>query len=86
MLKVVTAAAAAGAAVFSLASANESEAFCVEFASGNGWDTEPCACVGEVMESDAGVKAEILGFSTAEDVEGMSESTKEAISACFPQE
>ena len=66
-------------------SANETEAFCVEFAGGNGWDTEPCSCVGEVAEGDASVKEEILALSSAEDVDLMSDATKEALSVCFPE-
>lgn len=85
MLRMMTSAIAAGAALLAVANASESEAFCIDFATGNGWDTTPCACVGEVMESDAAVKAEIFGFSTAEDVEAMTDATKQAIAACFPE-
>ena len=85
MKNLMIAAVIAAPMAFGAASANETEAFCVEFAGGNGWDTEPCSCVGEVAEGDASVKEEILALSSAEDVDLMSDATKEALSVCFPE-
>ncbi len=85
MKKLFCAAGIAAAAVFAPAMANETEAFCVEFASANGWDTEPCACVGEVAEANPDVKAVILALKTPEDVEAMDQSVKDEIAACFPE-
>jgi hypothetical protein len=85
MHKLLYAAAFAVAAISASAYANETEDFCVEFAGGNGWDTSPCSCVGEVAEGDSSVKEEILALSSAEDVDYLSDSTKEALSVCFPE-
>lgn len=68
------------------ANANETEDFCVAFATENGWDTEPCACIGEAADSNPDAKAEILSFTSPEDAEAMSQSTKETIAHCFPNE
>ncbi len=65
--------------------ANDVEAFCVDFAGGNGWDTEPCSCVGDVASSDQSVADAVLSLESAEDVDLMDDSVKEALSVCFPE-
>lgn len=85
-MKRLIAAALAASFASAPAFANETEDFCVAFAGGNGWDTEPCSCVGEVGEANADVKAEILALVAPEDTEAMSDATKQALSVCFPDQ
>jgi hypothetical protein len=72
-------------AVLAPALANDVEAFCVGFAEGNGWDTEPCSCVGDVASGDQSVADAVLALETAEDVDLMDDAVKEALSVCFPE-
>lgn len=85
-MKFVAAAALAASFAAAPAFANETEDFCVAFASGNGWDTSPCSCVGEVGEANADVKAEVLALVSPEDTDAMSDATKQALSVCFPDQ
>ena len=84
MNKLIISTILAAGLTTSVAIANETEAFCVEFAGGNGWDTEPCGCVGEVGEADPAVKEALLALSAPEDVDALDDSVKEALSVCFP--
>ena len=86
MKKLFCAAGAAVCVAFAPASANETEAFCVDFASSNGWDTSPCSCVGDVADANPDVKATVLALTSPEDVEAMDQSVKDKLSVCFPQE
>ncbi len=85
MRKMILVAALFGAATILPAAANETEDFCVDFASGNGWDTEPCACVGDVGEANSDVKDVILALSSPEDVDAMDQSVKDELAHCFPE-
>ena len=73
-------------AIATPALANDVEAFCVEFAGGQGWDTEPCSCVGDVASGDDAVAEAVLALETPEDVDAMDDSVKESLSVCFPEE
>jgi len=86
MEKMIAAGALALGVMVSPASANDVEAFCVDFAGGNGWDTEPCSCVGDVAAGDQSVADAVLALETPEDVDVMDDGVKEALSVCFPEE
>jgi hypothetical protein len=83
MNKIILSALVAGAAIAAPAFANETEDFCTAFAGEHGLGTEPCACVGEVGEANADVKADILALTSPDETEGWDQSTKEALAECF---
>ena len=85
MKKTILAGVFAVSTALAPAFANDVESFCVDFAGGNGWDTEPCSCVGDVAAGDQSVADAILALESAEDVDGMDDSVKEALSVCFPE-
>lgn len=85
MKKLVIALAAAGTtAGLSLAPAlaNDLEAHCTDYVTGSGGDPSGCACLAET--ADSGATQELLAVESEADVEGLSDSAKEAIAACFP--
>lgn len=85
MKKLVIALAAAGtAAGFSLspALANDLEDHCTDYVTQGGGDPSGCACLAETADSSA--TKELLAVTSEADIEGLSDSAKEAIAACFP--
>ena len=82
MKKILIAGVIAGFA-FSPAIAGELEDYCTAYVTGNGGDPSGCSCLEEASDGD--MTAEILGVESDEDIQALSEASKEAIAACFPE-
>ncbi len=85
MNKIILPALGASAFFVAPAMANETEAFCVDFATEHELGTEPCPCIGEVGEADPDVKAAILALTHPDETDSWDDATKEALSVCFPE-
>jgi hypothetical protein len=81
MKKLIAALAASGFAL-APAFASDLEAHCEAYAAENGTDGAGCACLAETADADA--TAELLAVAGPEDLETLSDGSKEAIAACFP--
>ena len=81
MKKLVTAIITAGFAI-SPALASELEEYCVAYTSENGGDPSGCSCLAE--SSDDSMAEELMAVQSEEDIEALSEASKAAISACWP--
>lgn len=77
----------AGAAAAFLAApalANETKTQCEDYVASNGGDASGCACLGEKAAADSALAEALSRITSPADLEAASESTKEAIRACFP--
>ncbi|MEO1136879.1 MAG: hypothetical protein AAFW68_09770 [Pseudomonadota bacterium] len=86
MKKIGMALASVGTAAglsFAPALANDLEAHCTDYVTENGGDPSGCACLAETADSSA--TQELLAVASQADIEGLSDSAKEAIAACFPE-
>ena len=86
MKRVILIAALGVAAIAAPAVANETEDFCVAFATDHEIGTEPCSCIGEVGEANPDLKEAILALTSPDEVEGWDDALKEKIGVCFPQD
>lgn len=81
MKKLIAALAVSGFAL-SPALASELQGHCEAYTTENGGDPSGCACLAEKADADA--TAELLAVAGPEDLEALSDASKEAIAACFP--
>ena len=81
MKKLAIAALAAGLFI-SPAMADDLESYCVSYAEANSGDDSGCACLAD--RADASMTEELLGVESDADIEGLSDASKEAIAACWP--
>ena len=81
MKKLIIAFAAAGA-LTAPAFAGDLETYCEGYMADTGGDASGCACLAETADADA--TAELMEVASEADVEGLSDSAKEAIAACWP--
>ncbi len=81
MKKYLIAAAAAGL-LASPALAGDLEEFCVGYTTENEIDPSGCSCLAET--ADGSVAEEIMAVASQEDVDNLSDASREAIGACWP--
>lgn len=81
-MKTLTIAAFAAGLLASPAFANELEDYCTAYVTENGGDVSGCTCLAE--EADDAMTQELLAVQSDEDVENLSDASKEAIADCFP--
>ncbi|MHA7871990.1 MAG: hypothetical protein ACX939_06560 [Hyphococcus sp.] len=81
MKKYLIALASAGFAI-APAFAGDLESYCVEYTSDNGGDPSGCSCLADA--ADASMAEELMAVSSEADIEGLSDASKEAIAACWP--
>lgn len=84
MIKTLSAAVLAAAALAFPASANDTADSCRAYIAEHGGDASGCDCLGEAADSNADLKAAIAAIEDPEDLEAADQSTKEVIAACFP--
>jgi hypothetical protein len=65
--------------------ANDTADACRSYVAENGGDASGCDCLGEAASKDPALAKEISGVKTPADLEVLSDTTKQAIAACFPQ-
>ncbi len=77
---------AAAGLVFSLFSgpalAEDLESYCVAYTTEAGGDSSGCSCLAE--SADADMTAELMTVASEADIEGLSDASKEALDACWP--
>lgn len=81
MKKQIVAAIAASFAI-SPAFAGDLEGYCVEYTTGNGGDPSGCSCLAEA--ADDSMTEELMAVASEADMESLSDASKEAIAACWP--
>lgn len=81
MKKLMIAALAAGF-VAAPAMASELEDFCVAYTTENDGDPSGCSCLAET--ADASMTEELMAVASQEDVDNLSDASKEAIASCWP--
>ena len=81
MNKLITAALAA-AFIAAPALASDLEDYCVAYTQANNGDPSGCTCLAESADDD--MTAELLAVASPEDVEGLSQASKDAIASCWP--
>lgn len=64
------------------AGANGLEEYCVAYTTENGGDPSGCSCLAEA--SDDAMAEEMMAVESEADFELLSDASKEAIQACFP--
>ncbi len=82
MKKLIIAAAAAGLMV-APSLAGDLEEYCVSYTTENGGDPSGCSCLAD--SADDAMSEELMGVQSEADVEGLSDASKEAIAACWPE-
>lgn len=65
------------------AAASELEEHCVAYTTETAGDPSGCSCLAEA--SDEAMAEELMAVASEEDVEALSEASKEAIAACWPE-
>lgn len=85
MNRLILPAIAAGAALAGVALANETEEFCISFATVHDLGTEECGCVGEVGEANPDVKAALLALNHPDELQNWDPALQEKLAVCFPQ-
>jgi len=81
MKKQIVAVIAASFAI-SPAFAGDLEGYCVEYTTSNGGDPSGCSCLAEA--ADASMTDELMAVASEADMENLSDASKEAIAACWP--
>lgn len=81
MKKLIIAALVAGFAA-SPVYASELEDHCVAVTEESGGDSSGCSCLADA--ADASMTEELMAVATQDDIDGLSDSAKEAIGTCFP--
>lgn len=62
--------------------ASDLEAYCVEYTEANSGDSSGCACLAD--KADDTMADELMAISSDADLEALSDASKEAIAACWP--
>jgi hypothetical protein len=81
MKKFIITALAAGLAV-SPALAGDLEEYCVAYTTENAGDPSGCSCLSD--SADDTMAAELMAVESEADIEALSDASKEAIAACWP--
>ncbi len=81
MKKQMIALVAAGFAI-SPAFAGDLEQYCIDYSTDNGGDPSGCSCLADT--ADASMTEELMAVSSEADIEALSDASKEAIAACWP--
>jgi len=81
MKKLAIAALAAGLIV-SPAFASEFEDYCVAYTTESTGDSSGCSCLADA--ADSAMQEELMAVQSEADIEGLSDASKEAIGACWP--
>ncbi len=82
MMKQFAAAALAIGFVTAPAMAEDLESYCVAYTTEAGGDPAGCSCLAEA--ADATMAEELMTVASQEDVDGLSDASKEAIASCWP--
>lgn len=59
---------------------------CEEYAAANNGDASGCECLAELANGDADLTAQILAIQSPDDLDNASDSVKEAVGTCWPEE
>jgi hypothetical protein len=82
MKKLIIAASALGLMASPALAGDDLEGHCEAYAAENGTDPAGCACLADAADAD--MTAELMEVASPEDIDGLSEASKEAIGACWP--
>lgn len=82
MKKFIAALCVAGFAVSPALAGDDLEAYCESYMAETDGDASGCSCLAEA--SDADMTAELMEVASEEDLEGLSDASKEAIASCWP--
>ncbi len=82
MKKLLISALAAGLAVSPAFASSDLEAQCVAYTTETGGDPSGCSCLAE--SADADMTAELMAVASEEDLQALSQPSKDAIAACWP--
>jgi hypothetical protein len=78
-------AALAAVALAAPAVANNTKDHCEEYVANNGGgDASGCTCLGDKADSDSALADALAAITNPDELEAASDTTKEAIAACFP--
>lgn len=81
MKKLLIAASVLGL-VASPSFAGDLESYCESYTTENGGDPSGCACLADAADAD--MAEELMSVENEADVEALSDASKEAIAACWP--
>lgn len=81
-MKKIIGAAAVLALLAAPAGASDLESFCVEYTEANSGDSSGCSCLAD--KADSSMADELMAITSDADLEGLSDASKEAIAACWP--
>ena len=62
--------------------AGDLEGYCVEYTTSNGGDPSGCSCLADA--ADDSMAEELMAVASEADMENLSDASKEAIAACWP--
>ncbi len=82
MKKMIIALAAASFSLAPAFASSDLEGHCEAYAAANGTDDSGCSCLAE--NADADMTSELMTVESPDDLAALSDTTKEAIAACFP--
>ena len=82
MNKLVIAVSALGLMASPALAGGDLEGYCEGYAAENGTDPSGCACLADAADAD--MTAELMEVASEADIEGLSDASKEAIAACWP--
>lgn len=82
-MRMIAAAAMLAAVGAAPAAASELEDHCVAYTTENAGDPTGCACLADA--ADEAMTKELLAVASEADVEALSEPSKQAIAACWPE-
>jgi len=82
MKKLLIAVSALGLAASPAFAGGDLEEYCVNYTTENDSDPAGCACLAEA--ADGAMAEELMTVESDEDIEMLSEASKEAIAACWP--
>lgn len=82
MRKLFIAASALGLFATPAFAGGDLEGHCEAYAAENGTDPAGCACLADAADAD--MTAELMEVASPEDIDGLSDASKEAIAACWP--
>ncbi len=82
MMKTLITAASVAGLMLSPAFASDLEAHCEAYTTESGGDPSGCACLADAADAD--MTAELMAVASDADIEALSDASKGAIAACWP--